>query len=232
MTERPSCPECGTPVPDEAPGGACPGCLLAAGLDDTDLAGLPTRAELEAAFPSLEIGELLGRGGMGAVFQARQKSLDRQVALKVLPQQDPQAAKAFAVRFEREARALARLDHQNIVRVYEFGESGGLHYLLMEYVDGVNLRDVMESGDMTPRQALTIIPQVCDALQYAHDQGVVHRDIKPENVLLSKEGAVKVAVHRLRKRYRDILRATVLETVSSEEDVEEEIRRLVTAVRA
>ena len=104
-----------------------------------------------------EIGELLGRGGMGAVFKARQRSLDRYVALKVLSAQAPEHEAAFANRFGREARALARLDHPHIVRVYEFGEEGGLYYLLMEYVDGVNLREVMEHGDMTPRQALDLV---------------------------------------------------------------------------
>jgi predicted Ser/Thr protein kinase len=153
---------------------------------------------LAAHFPQLEILELLGRGGMGAVYKARQKNLDRMVALKVIP---PDAAKdpAFAVRFEREARALARLNHPNIVTVHDFGQTGDVYWLLMEYVDGVNLRHAMHASHLQPAEALAIVPQICDALQYAHDQGVVHRDIKPENVLLDRGGRVKIADFGLAK---------------------------------
>ncbi len=129
---------------------------------------------------------------MGAVYQARQPMLDRFIALKVLPPAvagDP----GFAERFNREARALARLNHPNIVAVYDFGKAGSLHYLLMEFVDGTNLREVERAGKLSPEQALTIVPKICEALQYAHDQGVVHRDIKPENILLDKSGRVKIA---------------------------------------
>ena len=136
---------------------------------------------------------------MGAVYKARQKHLDRIVALKILPPdigQDP----AFAERFAREAKALARLNHPNIVTLYEFGRtSDGLYYFLMEFVDGVNLRQLMDASRVEPREALAIVPQVCDALQYAHDQGVVHRDIKPENILLDRRGRVKVADFGLAK---------------------------------
>jgi prepilin-type processing-associated H-X9-DG protein len=152
----------------------------------------PTPAELAPRFPDLEILELLGRGGMGAVYQARQKHLDRLVALKILPpsvSRDP----AFADRFEREAKALARLHHQHIVTLYEFGRADGLFYFLMEYVDGVNLRQLLQACKLTPEEALAIVPQICDALQYAHDAGIVHRDIKPENILLGKDGQVKIA---------------------------------------
>ena len=163
-----------------------------------DGAALAEISELQKHFPQLEILELLGRGGMGAVYKARQKNLDRMVALKVIP---PEAAKdpAFAERFNREARALARLNHPNIVTVYDFGQTGDLHYLLMEYVDGVNLRQTLRAGKLDPREALAIVPQICDALQYAHDQGVVHRDIKPENVLLDRLGRVKIADFGLAK---------------------------------
>ena len=135
---------------------------------------------------------------MGAVYKARQKNLDRIVALKVIP---PEAAKdpAFAERFTREARALARLNHPNIVTVYDFGQAGDVYYLLMEYVDGVNLRHALQASRLQPHEALAIVPQICDALQYAHDQGVVHRDIKPENILLDRSGRVKIADFGLAK---------------------------------
>ena len=96
-------------------------------------------------------------------------------------------------RFAREAKALAKLNHPGIVTLYEFGQADGLFYFLMEFVDGVNLRQLLEAGRVSPREALAIVPQICDALQYAHDQGIVHRDIKPENILLDRQGRVKVA---------------------------------------
>ncbi len=143
-------------------------------------------------FPQLEILELIGRGGMGAIYKARQPALDRFVALKILPPQRSLGPN-FAERFNREARALARLSHPNIVAVHEFGRVDNLHFFLMEYVDGVNLRQLEQAGRLSPRQALEIVPQICDALQYAHDEGVVHRDIKPENVLVDRKGRVKIA---------------------------------------
>jgi len=155
-------------------------------------------ADLQAKFPQLEILELLGRGGMGSVYKVRQRNLDRIVALKVIPPasaRDPE----FAERFAREARALARLNHPNIVTVYDFGQSGDVYYLLMEYVDGVNLRHTLRAGRLQPEEALAVVPQICDALQYAHDQGVVHRDIKPENVLLDRSGRIKIADFGLAK---------------------------------
>jgi len=148
--------------------------------------------DLAKLFPNLEILECLGRGGMGAVYKARQLRLNRLVALKIIApekEKDPH----FAERFQREGQALAHLNHQNIVTVHDFGETGGLFYLLMEYVDGLNLRQLLQSRKIAPEEALAIVPPICDALQYAHQQGIVHRDIKPENILLDKQGRVKIA---------------------------------------
>ena len=158
----------------------------------------PEVPEVAKLFPQLEIQELLGQGGMGAVYRARQPALDRWVALKILPPQTSADAE-FADRFTREARALARLNHPNIVGVYEFGVVCGLHYFIMEFVDGLNLRQVEQAGRIAPRDALKIIPQICDALQYAHEEGVVHRDVKPENVMLDKKGRVKITDFGLAK---------------------------------
>src|SRR5688572_28090392 len=159
----------------------------------------PTPQELALGFPQLEILELIGRGGMGAVYKARQRALDRIVALKVLPpgvKRDP----SFEERFTREARALARVSHPNIVNVYEFGQSASrLFYFVMEFVDGVNLRQMLRSHQLKPAEALAIVPQICDALQYAHDEGIVHRDIKPENILVDRKGRVKIADFGLAK---------------------------------
>jgi serine/threonine protein kinase len=143
-------------------------------------------------FPQLEILECLGRGGMGVVYKARQKTLNRLVALKLLAPERVDDPK-FAERFAREAQALAALSHPNIVTIYDFGQAGGFYYLLMEFVDGANLRRLLRERKFTPEEALTIVPPLCDALQFAHDRGIVHRDIKPENLLLDKAGRVKIA---------------------------------------
>jgi serine/threonine protein kinase len=212
MSQLPTCPRCQATLATDAPEGLCPACLMAGGLASapspsadsvattpwTDAKRAAAIVDLAPHFPQLEIIELLGQGGMGAVYKARQKHLDRLIALKVIP---PEAAKepAFAERFAREARALARLNHPNIVTVYDFGQSDGVYFLLMEFVDGLNLRQTMQSGNLSSQEALAIVPHICDALQYAHDQGIVHRDVKPENVLLDKSGRVKIADFGLAK---------------------------------
>jgi tRNA A-37 threonylcarbamoyl transferase component Bud32 len=207
------CPGCGEKLPEDSPEGLCPRCLLESGMSDSVHAlanggvdtgaykgqlAAPDPADLARHFPQLEILKFLGQGGMGAVYKARQPKLDRLVAVKVLPPEwgkDP----AFAERFAREAKALARLNHPHIVAVHDFGESDGLFYLIMEYVDGANLRHVMNEGRLAPGEALAIIPQICEALEYAHEEGIVHRDIKPENILLDSKGRVKIADFGLAK---------------------------------
>ena len=191
----PRCPECGAPLASEAAQGLCARCLMASAAAATEH-GAPRSApqtleQVAAAFPQFEVIEFIGRGGMGAVYKVRQPKLDRFAALKLLPQSlaaDP----AFASRFEREARLLARLNHANIVSVYDHGQAGEFFYLLMEHVDGVNLRQAMRASRFTPAQALGVVPKICEALQYAHDEGVLHRDIKPENILLDAKGRVKL----------------------------------------
>lgn len=194
-----SCPKCGAVVPDDAPGDLCPKCLMVLGAASAGGSELPpernsspTLEEVRAAFPKLEILDLIGRGGMGAVFKARQSKLNRFVALKILPE-SMAADLNFAERFAREGQMLARLNHPNIVAVHDFGESGGYYYLLMEYVDGVNLRQALQAGGFQPEQALGIVPKICEALQFAHNEGVLHRDIKPENILLDTKGRVRIA---------------------------------------
>jgi tRNA A-37 threonylcarbamoyl transferase component Bud32 len=193
------CPKCGGPIPEEAPQGLCPKCVLQQAAFGTE-AGQPSESkpvppsleELALAFPHLQVIELIGQGGMGFVFKARQPKLERFVALKILPQTlalDP----AFAERFQREARVLAKLNHPNIVTIFDFGYAGEFFYLLMEYVDGVNLRQAMKLGRFSPEQALDIVPKICDALHFAHNEGILHRDIKPENILLDSRGRVKIA---------------------------------------
>jgi tRNA A-37 threonylcarbamoyl transferase component Bud32 len=200
--ESSRCPQCGAPLPPNAPQGLCPSCLLAGveaptNAGDPSLASAPRSApppldEVAAAFPQLEIIELIGQGGMGFVYKARQPALDRFVALKVLPQRLA-AEPGFRDRFTREGRMLARLNHPNIVSVFDFGESGGFFHLTMEFVDGVNLRQAMRAGRFTLAQALAVVPEICAALSYAHGESVLHRDIKPENILLDSRGRVKIA---------------------------------------
>ena len=199
-TSSSRCTRCAEQLPPGYQPGLCPVCLMDLAMRPTHDVTLPVAPpqkplspeELAPHFPQLEILECIGRGGMGVVYKARQKTLNRLVALKLLaPEQKKDAA--FAERFAHEARALAALNHPNIVTVYDFGETGGFFYLLMEFVDGVNLRQAMRGSHLTPEQALTIVPPICEALQYAHEHGIVHRDIKPENLLLDKAGRVKIA---------------------------------------
>jgi serine/threonine protein kinase/predicted esterase len=215
MNPEPTCPACKRPLPVNAPGGLCPECLMRGGLGthaEIDPASTahdaggrtprfvpPPVEEIADSFPQLEVLEFIGQGGMGAVYKARQKQLDRIVALKILPPdigEDP----AFAERFSREAKAMAKLSHPGIVTIHDFGQSdASLFYFVMEFVDGVNLGKLTSTQQVSPREALRIVPQICDALQYAHDQGIVHRDIKPENILLDRQGNVKVADFGLAK---------------------------------
>ncbi|MFN3193245.1 MAG: serine/threonine-protein kinase [Aureliella sp.] len=214
---RPSqnCESCGAELETS---GECQPCLLQLGMSGAAskspgqelLAELPTLEELNNDFPGLELVRLIGRGGMGAIYQARQTNLDRDVALKIIASEvsgDP----AFIERFEREAKTLARLSHPHIVTVYDFGRtSSGMAYLIMEYVDGINLREAMNAGTVEPRESLGMVSRICDALQYAHDKGVVHRDIKPENILLGEEGSLKVADFGIAKIIDDSIRTPTL----------------------
>jgi len=221
MAEENHCTQCGAELPADAPQGQCPRCLMKLGLptgaevdkvgDSKTTSDVPPNATppggfippepsvLATQFPQLEIIELLGQGGMGAVYKARQKQLDRLVALKILP---PEVGRteAFAERFTREARSLAKLNHPRIVSVYDFGHTeDGLYYFIMEFIDGTDLRRVIQSGALSATEALAIVPQVCDALQFAHEEGIVHRDVKPENILIDKKGRVKIADFGLAK---------------------------------
>ena len=226
MTETRHCPKCGAELSADAAQGLCPKCLLDVGLE-SQVASAPGEAAagplippsqaasptippssrfptpyletLARQFPQLDRFEHLGQGGMGVVYKARQRQLDRIVAVKLLPPSVGDEP-AFAERFTREAQALARLNHPNIVQVYDFGRTDEYFYFVMEYtVDGVNLRALIRDHKLDPEAALKIVPQICEALQFAHDEGIVHRDIKPENILVDKKGRVKIADFGLAK---------------------------------
>lgn len=214
------CPTCNAEVYEDLPGGLCPTCLLAAARnvshDAIETAAMPvelrapTLEEMRKLFPEMEVVELIGQGGMGAVYKAVERDLDRTVALKVFlyRNEDP----AFAERFKREARALAKLKHNNIVGVHHIGERDGLHFMIMEYVDGLNLRQLSADQRLDPTHAMQLVPKLCDALQYAHDNGVIHRDIKPENILIDSAGEIKVADFGLAKMTGSGKRGTLTHT--------------------
>ncbi len=211
MADQESCPRCGEPLPPDVTPGHCPKCLMQVAFEsEADvLSGSATESpnqgtaawnvdELAALFPELEIIEQVGTGGMGVVYKAKQKQLDRLVAVKLV-RPDLCGDPAFAERFTREARAMARLSHPAIINVFDFGQRENFYFFIMEFVDGANLRQLVRSGELDSKAALTVVPQICEALQYAHDEGIVHRDIKPENIMLDRSGRVKIADFGLAK---------------------------------
>jgi protein kinase-like protein/Regulator of Chromosome Condensation (RCC1) repeat protein len=195
------CAACQRPLSPNAPGGLCPACLLRRGVELVSASRLkpgifvlPADEELALLFPEFEILQCLGHGGMGAVYKAVQRELDRTVAIKILPPEtagDPE----FIERFRREAATLAHLDHPNIVKLFDYGQREEFAYFVMEFVDGFDLSRRLASGPspMSATEAFTIVSQLCDALQHSHERGVVHRDIKPANILITRDNRVKVA---------------------------------------
>ncbi len=143
--------------------------------------------------PGFQILSKLGQGAMAVVFKAKQLSLDRIVAIKILPKRLSENPE-FVDRFYREGRAAARLNHPNIVQAYDVGESGGYHYFVMEYIDGQTVFDLL-GGDRPVEEgdALRVMLQVAKALEHAHRQGLIHRDVKPKNIMLTAAGDVKLA---------------------------------------
>lgn len=163
----------------------------------------PSVQEIQVLLPQFEILEKIGAGGMGAVYKARQPNLDRIVAIKILPT-GMDGKFSFKERFKREARAMARLHHPGIITVFEFGETESnddepLLYIVMEYVEGADLNYLIKNSKLEVNQTLVVVSQICDALQYAHEQNIVHRDIKPANIMLNMDGNVKIADFGLAK---------------------------------
>ncbi|MBI2923378.1 MAG: serine/threonine protein kinase [Planctomycetes bacterium] len=186
------------PPPEGFPAAPPPEAMAAFLGAATPVAETPTRVAQGPDLPagtmlgSYRLEELIGRGGMGAVYRARHSMLDRTVAIKVLPKTfaaDPE----FVERFKREAQVLAKVHHPNIVSIFDMGCAGDTYYFAMEYVDGVNLRSIVKSRALKPEQALQMVPKLCDALEFAHARGIIHRDIKPENILVGRDGEPRIA---------------------------------------
>lgn len=160
-------------------------------------------------FGRYSVQACVGIGGMGTVYRGTQLSLGRPVAIKVLRVSDGFDF-AFEDRFRREARAMATLNHPNIVAIYDYGHLGTeFLFFVMEFVDGTDLGEIMRLGRMTPQLAMQLLPQICTALEYAHSKGIVHRDIKPANIMLTRQGEVKITDFGLAK---DVARAAALAT--------------------
>ncbi|HEY2574539.1 MAG TPA: protein kinase [Verrucomicrobiaceae bacterium] len=171
----------------------------------------PSPEALQEQLPHFRMLDLLGCGGMGAVYKGWQSSLERYVAIKILPPSVIEGDTQFAARFKQEAKTMARFQHPGIVSIYDAGETtGGLLYIVMEFIEGTDVNQMLRAqGRIAPAHALAITAHVCDALQYAHSHGVIHRDIKPANVLINMEGAVKVGDFGLAKSI-DLPQATLL----------------------
>lgn len=151
---------------------------------------LPSPRALSRCLPQLDIQRFVARGGMGAVYYAVQRHLDREVALKILPPDvgDPD----FRSRFALEARAMARLNHPNLAQLYDFGEAEGLLWMAQEWIDGPTFHTRFQEGPLSEGEAVALVCQVCEGLSYAHRHGIVHRDVKPENIMWNSDGVVKM----------------------------------------
>ena len=149
--------------------------------------------------PGYEIESELGKGGMGVVYRARHKKLPRRVALKMI-RAGVDASAADLARFETESRAVARLQHPHIVQIYEVGEYNGLPFFAMEFCPGGNLADKLKSNPLPPKEAASLVEQMAQGMNVAHQAGIVHRDLKPANVLMTQDGVLRVADFGLAKK--------------------------------
>src|SRR6266702_3890111 len=190
-TAKRVCAECGATVFADAPQGVCSACLFRTGLasveDENDEVFEPTVARMLKDFGDYELLEEIGRGGQGVAYRARQKSLNRIVALKVIGLAH-WATEAHLKRFRREAEAAASLNHPCIVPIYEVGERDGSCYFSMKFVEGGQLDELVKHTPISIRQAVELIAKVARTVHYAHEHGILHRDIKPGNILLDKRG--------------------------------------------
>jgi WD40 repeat protein/predicted Ser/Thr protein kinase len=210
MADKRLCGKCGAELTDVGAERLCPACLLEGGLDAGSAAtGKPTLpassvsdsapTTAPASFGDYELLEEIGRGGMGIVYKARQASLDRTVAVKVLLS-GRLAGPEFVQRFRTEAAAAASLQHPNIVAIHEVGFRAGQHFFAMDYVAGRSLAQITRDGPLPARRAAGYVKTIAEAIQYAHERGVLHRDLTPANVLIDENDQPKVTDFGLAKR--------------------------------
>ena len=187
------CNGCGEPLTAPGDGGHCDSCLLMqANVGIWDPCAPPSMEEIASRLPRFKFEKELGRGGLGTVFGAIDRQLGRIVAIKAMFENPDNPE--YSERFEREASAMAKLSHPHIVSIYESGKVDDLHYLVMERMEGGTLADELRSKKKLPlRRAMSVLGQICDALDYVHTLGVIHRDVKPGNILLDRKGNVKLS---------------------------------------
>jgi len=184
------CAKCGGAIFADAPRGICSVCLLRTGLgllEENDLETVQQRSAPMQEFGDYELLEEIGRGGQGVVYRARQKSLNRTVALKVIGL-GRWASTPHLKRFRHEAEAAARLEHPQIVPIYEIGERDGSCYYSMKFVEGGQLDELVRREPVSPRHAAELLVKIARTVQFAHERGILHRDIKPGNILLDRHG--------------------------------------------
>jgi serine/threonine protein kinase len=215
MKTTQSCRECGQPVTSDALLGLCPQCMMKAGLHASAKATIGVapdafvegpETETKAFIPGTKLGyfgdyellEVIARGGMGVVYKARQSSLKRIVAVKMI-RSGELADEAEVRRFHTEAEAAAQLQHPNIVAIHEIGEHQGQHYFSMDYVKGKNLAQIADGKPVAPRPAAEWLKAIAEAVQFAHQRGVLHRDLKPQNIMMDAAGRPRVTDFGLAK---------------------------------
>ncbi|HUJ43268.1 MAG TPA: protein kinase [Opitutaceae bacterium] len=201
MNATPSCPSCGAPLSAASADGLCPACLLRAVLEaKPDEPAAPARhVALPRTFGPYELIEEIGRGGMGVVYRARQPTLGRTVAVKLLLS-GAYASEVALRRFQLEAAAAAGLQHPNIVAIHDYGEVDGQPYYAMDLVTGRNLAELCDGRPLPARRAAELLHLLAGAVQYAHQCGIAHRDLKPSNVLIDEQGRPRISDFGLAKR--------------------------------
>ena len=207
MSQASICPECGVPLPADAPEGVCPACALKGAMEEQEQTALNRsesglergECQLPRAFGEYELLEEIAHGGMGIVYRARQKSLDRIVAVKLL-QFGSLSSAEYVKRFRAEASAAASLQHPNIVSVHEVGVHEGQHYLVMNFVNGPPLSRLAGQGPLPAKTAAAYLECIAEAVHCAHEHGILHRDLKPSNVLIDENNRPQVTDFGLAKR--------------------------------